>query len=294
MNITFLIGNGFDVGLGIKTSYSKFYEWYCPKVSKHEHINEFRRNIKDDVSRDVPAEEKTWADFELGLGQYTANFDAETVELFLDCLEDAQENIRTYLKEQEATFSIDNYTEESLVAFQRSLWKFFEDISDLEKDALKSTLSSVPNEHRVISFVTFNYTGILEQIIETIPNESLATWKHGSNAFAYKLNRNVIHVHGTTNVFPVLGVNDESQVAQKELLKTPQFAEYFFKAENVRALGQLWHTQAEAQISNSRVVCILGMSLGATDAKWWRKLAQWLKSSNARHLIIYWHEKVLA
>lgn len=28
MNVTFLIGNGFDINLGLKTSYKDFYEQY--------------------------------------------------------------------------------------------------------------------------------------------------------------------------------------------------------------------------------------------------------------------------
>ena len=98
-------------------------------------------------------------------------------------------------------------------------------------------------------------------------------------------------MHGTTESFPVLGVNDESQITNKELLETPQFKEMLVKAQNVHALGMLWHNQAEEQISNSRVICILGMSLGATDAKWWRKLVQWLKADSNRHIVLYWYEK---
>ena len=57
MNITFLIGNGFDVDQGIASSYSKFYEWYCDKPSEKKHIEDFRKNIKDDITRDVPDDE---------------------------------------------------------------------------------------------------------------------------------------------------------------------------------------------------------------------------------------------
>ena len=34
MNITFFIGNGFDLNLGLKTGYKSFYEYYtkaCPE-----------------------------------------------------------------------------------------------------------------------------------------------------------------------------------------------------------------------------------------------------------------------
>lgn len=291
MKITVLLGNGFDVSLGIKSSYGDFYKWYYGKPSDIKHIQDFRNAIKKDIMSDIPDDEKTWADFELGLGKYTENFTKETVDQFIDCLDDAQANIRLYLLEQEATFDIAHCTDASKVAFQKSLWNFYDEISDLEKGPMRGSLNAVPNEDREISFITFNYTDTLERILRVIPEGSLSTWKHGSSVYGYKLNRNILHVHGTTERFPVLGVNDESQIVNKELLNTPQFKEMLVKAENVRALGMLWHNQAEELISNSRVVCILGMSLGATDAKWWRKLVQWLKADGNRHTILYWHEK---
>ena len=63
------------------------------------------------------------------------------------------------------------------------------------------------------------------------------------------------------------------------------------KAECVNALGRLWHRQAEELISQSKVICIFGMSLGATDAKWWKKLVQWIKNDRNRHIVVYWYDK---
>lgn len=291
MRITVLLGNGFDVSFGIKSSYGDFYKWYCDKPSNIPHIQAFRNAIKEDILKDVPDDQKTWADFEVGLGQYTKNFTKETVDQFLECLDDAQAHIREYLLEQETAFGISKCTDESIQLFRKSLWDFYHEVSDLEKIPITTMLNNTPNQDREIAFVTFNYTDTLERILVAIPDEPLSTWKHGSSFFAYKLNRNILHVHGTTDSFPVLGVNDETQIANKELLETPQFKEMLIKAENVRALGMLWHNQAEELISNSRVVCILGMSIGSTDAKWWRKLVQWLKADGNRHIVLYWYEK---
>lgn len=291
MNITFLIGNGFDVDQGIASSYSKFYEWYCDKPSQKKHIENFRKNIKDDITRDVPDDEKTWADFELGLGRYTTKFTKETVEDFLDCLEDGQENIRKYLLEQEAKFDFDAYSDMAYKAFYHSIRDFYAEVSDLERPTIHNVINTHGQDGREIKFITFNYTNTLERIISKLPNDPFSTWKINGVTYSYRINRQVLHVHGTTEEFPVLGVNDESQIANRELLETPQFKEMMCKADSVRALGKLWHDEAEKQISNSKYVCILGMSLGDSDAKWWRKLNQWLKADSGRRLIIYWFEK---
>ena len=93
MRITFMVGNGFDLGLGIKSSYDDFYNWYCKIPSGKPHIQQFKQDIMADMDRNLLNDERTWADFELGLGAYTANFTKETVEEFLDCFEDAQMGI---------------------------------------------------------------------------------------------------------------------------------------------------------------------------------------------------------
>ena len=48
MQITFLVGNGFDIAAKIDTSYEAFYKWYCDIDSDKEHIKIFRKNIKED------------------------------------------------------------------------------------------------------------------------------------------------------------------------------------------------------------------------------------------------------
>lgn len=55
MNITFLLGNGFDIGLGLKTGYENFYDAYSEIQSKdNKNINSFNtmlknRNLDDNV-----------------------------------------------------------------------------------------------------------------------------------------------------------------------------------------------------------------------------------------------------
>jgi hypothetical protein len=78
MDITFLVGNGFDIAAGIKTSYRDFYNWYCNQPSASPCIEHFKREIQDDVKKGG----ENWSDFEIGLGKYTSRFDQETVEEF--------------------------------------------------------------------------------------------------------------------------------------------------------------------------------------------------------------------
>lgn len=279
------------MSLGIKSSYSEFYKWYCKTKTDSKHIQDFKDDINEEISTDIPPEERMWADFELGLGQYTTKFTPENAEQYLDCLEDATESIRQYLQSHEEHFEITNYTEQSKKDLANSMVNFYGELSDREKNEIKENIQAIPNENRELSFISFNYTSTLEKVLTVIPDTPIHSWNYSGSTYSYLLNRNIIHVHGTVNEFPILGVNDESQVANEALLNVPQFKELMFKANNVQELGRLWHSQAETQIANSRIVGVLGMSLGASDAKWWRLLVQWLKGSNKRHVILYWFEK---
>ncbi|WP_206912984.1 hypothetical protein IGL98_003183 [Enterococcus sp. DIV0840] len=68
MNITFLIGNGFDVSLGMESSYSSFYKY----IQENELLpnNIFTKLINKDIDK--------WSDFERMLGILTAYSDWES------------------------------------------------------------------------------------------------------------------------------------------------------------------------------------------------------------------------
>ena len=42
MNITFLVGNGFDLSAGLRTAYRDFYDWYCAQPSGNLDIQMFK------------------------------------------------------------------------------------------------------------------------------------------------------------------------------------------------------------------------------------------------------------
>ncbi len=291
MNITIMIGNGFDVSFGIESSYSSFYKWYCHQKSDIPHIDEFRKSINNEINSDIPPEKRMWADFEVGLGKYTRNFTPDNVNKYLECHSDAIKSIRKYLVDQDESFVVSDFSENSFLSFVKSLCNFYDEVSDIDKIPINRILNNNSLENRNIAFVTFNYTKTLEKIISKIPDAAFSSWQRNGKTYSYTLNRNVIHVHGTTDNSLILGVNDETQIENKELLNTPQFKEMMVKAESVELMGHLWQRDAETQISRSSFVCILGMSIGETDAKWWKKLIQWMKADGSRRILLYWFEK---
>ncbi|HCI65442.1 MAG TPA: hypothetical protein DER12_02225 [Lachnospiraceae bacterium] len=95
MNITFMIGNGFDLNIGLKTRYKDFILEYLKIDTKDDMLKKFKQDI--DRNADL------WSSAELAFGQYTNEFSCEKneVETFANCHENFCVNLAEYLKKQE-------------------------------------------------------------------------------------------------------------------------------------------------------------------------------------------------
>lgn len=296
MTITFLVGNGFDIAAGLNTSYSGFYEWYIkqpPRTEdKHGAIRDFKEEIDQYMSIKDPEDRKKshWADFEIGLGKYTANFTKETAEDFLDLYEDAHEGIITYLENERSKFETPFSDSKAIERFRQGIRNFYGELNPTERGIFSQLFQNDQPHNTQIKFVSFNYTDCLDVCINEVSKQPLSSWQY-SGTRTMTVVPSVLHTHGTTNHYPILGVFDESQIENKDLLTHPGFTEIMIKSQGVRAMGEHWYNETEKSISNSTVVCVCGMSLGETDAYWWKKIVDWLKGGTNRHFLIFWHTK---
>ena len=97
MEIVYLIGNGFDLNMGLKTKYSDFYSQYIKSESINESVLRLKQNIGKYLSKE--SSDINWADFELGFGRYTSRI--TSVEELINIYEDVNISLHHYIKEQE-------------------------------------------------------------------------------------------------------------------------------------------------------------------------------------------------
>lgn len=142
-----------------------------------------------------------------------------------------------------------------------------------------------------INFISYNYTDVLDRCIDKIKDITLKQWENSGNKHYIQINRKVLHIHGTSNEYSILGLSDETQVINRELLTASHFMSTMIKLQSVASIGQQWYAQADEIIRKSKIICIWGMSLGLSDSKWWNKITGWLKADKDRHLILFWHTK---
>lgn len=295
MTITFLVGNGFDIAAGINTSYSGFYGWYINQSPRTEDKHGAIKNFKEEIDKYMrikdPAERQKsrWADFEIGLGQYTDKFTKETVDDFLELYEDAHEGLCTYLENECSKFDNDIADPDTIAGLKDGIAHFYQELKPTERDSVANLLIGDRAHDTVVKFISFNYTDSLDAVAKVLSKTPLQTWEYGGATRKMIAQSSVLHAHGTTSNAPILGVFDDSQVANKELLNCPGIRQALIKSRSVQTAGERWYSEADQQIDNSQIICIWGMSLGITDARWWKKIVSWLRANPAHQVVVFWH-----
>lgn len=101
MNITFLLGNGFDIGLGLKSGYKNFYSYFIENSSDHN-------MIKKEIEADKKENYSNWSDLEIALGKFTKNVSKETLNEFIKDKIEMDTLLKQYLKNEEKIFKYDD------------------------------------------------------------------------------------------------------------------------------------------------------------------------------------------
>ena len=282
MDVTFLIGNGFDIGVGLPSKFVDFFPVYEKNSKgKPDEIRELANNIGKDY--------ETWADFEAALGQYTAQFTPDQKKKIEKQVEDFLIDFGKYLKNQERNIRYRN-KQDIANKMKKAIRDFYLSLQRLAAEDIRHIMSIYGTESITYNFVSFNYTNILEKCLNTIPDKIVATRKIGEKLIDDKIGK-VIHAHGTYGDSPVMGVGDAQQIANKELSRDRWFTDRFVKSDLCRRINNANDSDALFEINKSTIICIYGMSLGKTDIRWWKALMEWLSQDRNRRLVIFHYDE---
>ena len=275
MNILFLIGNGFDVNLGMHTSYADFYEYYVNKQSPSKNVETLKNNIAQYKNTNK------WYDLEKGLGLYTA--DVKSTNELREAYFDINDELKNYLKLQLSTTTLtDVKLTEKIKKDLASPERYF---TRRQQKEIGNFISSTSNTHDYINVITFNYTDTIEKILEVgNRNISLELSRKNSNGFK-RILQSINHIHGTLDDPElIMGVNDISQIIKEEFRNDDRVLDILVKPITTLNRGDLMDDNCENLINNADLICLFGLSIGETDNKWWLSIAQHVKDSSARIL----------
>lgn len=282
MNITFLIGNGFDRNLGLDTQYSDFTKHYKSLKPASENIRKFQEHIDDD--------KELWFDAEIAIGKYTGHFAEGEAEAYSECHTDFCVQLSEYLKEQEKRINYEKSSDAINEAFAK-INSVIQSFPTQERERLNSIYHNRRGESIHFNFICFNYTRTLDECISIAKKNPSTVGKHnvGNQVFNHSIDQ-VCHVHGTVDKEMVFGVNDESQIAKLEIFNCENgdiYKSAIIKIQTNESYLENTDTKAKEIIESSNLIYVFGMSIGDTDKLWWDRICTWLSASSDRHLILH-------
>lgn len=219
MEILYIIGNGFDLNLDLKTSYNDFYQYYKTVEVDNPNV----QKLKDNISQTY----ESWADLELALGNYTQHLDK--LEELDDILFDIGEKLSRYLHLKESkleNYEINKKKFFNYLCFPENLFL------PADKETLLGIMSKWKNHQWNLNIYTFNYTTVIEKIFGDDQKNVLLGY-HGNNIPIHL--GEIKHIHGYLDNDMVIGVNDISQIENESFHKNRDVLESIVKSECNRA-----------------------------------------------------------
>lgn len=269
MKITYLIGNGFDINLGLKTGYKDFYKYYFEQKSKTDVIGKFKQDLNESFEK--------WSDLEFELGKYTTKFQ-NNEHGFISLLDDIQDSLADYLRTQQISFDLTNNMRTKII---KDIFEPSQYLNQRELNEFKKYIST--QSHGEANLITFNYTQSLEKILKLECHIPISNGRINS----------IYHIHGTVDSNMILGVNDITQIENENFRESKKLRNHFVKPQMNFDAGTLRGAHSKKTINNADLICIYGMSLGATDKIWWQTINNRLAAKqHPTVLIIFAHENI--
>lgn len=257
----------------MKTRYSDVYNGYITTPSATDNIAAFKTDLHNDKHRNY----KMWSDFEIGMGEYAKSFKTESD--FIECIRDFKAYMVQHLLNEQNKLA---KRWESDLRNLRSYARFLDDsvrncTNSLTPNAKRRIDNVIRKQPTNYSFISFNYTTILDFFVECY-NRDIYTPKQ-TYSFA-----DPIHLHGRLNEDVILGVDNEEQISNNFEL-TVRGRRAFIKPRINQDYDQGRVEEARSIISSSDMICVYGMSFGASDLSWTSAIMEWLQHDSSHHLI---------
>ena len=271
MRILYLLGNGFDLQLDLKTRYEDFYKYYSKLPSSDSRIKSLKDHINNNNIETRDGKIIDWSDLEMALGKYTEEL--ESYEDLRTIYLDINIALINYLKTQEDLLKKD---EQFFSKLKTDLAIPEQYLSTNGRLGYSALISAEPTQ---LDILTFNYTRCFERIF--------GEGEIGLNSKNYKTTvKDVLHIHGDLSMPNVLiGVNDPSQIANESLREDINIQEMLIKPSTNDMLDVQRNQKFINKIRSAQIIIIYGASLGDSDKVWRDLLAERLEAKNVYVLI---------
>ena len=120
-----------------------------------------------------------WSDLELQLGRKVSAVNEQSLIQFYDDKNELDELLMEYLEEEQERFVIsDKNKKEIQNEFSRSIKELTKGFTQDDLDSIKDTKRHFNNEEHCIQFITYNYTAVLDRIVESCKKDNVHVGNH--------------------------------------------------------------------------------------------------------------------
>lgn len=265
MKVVYLIGNGFDLNLGLKTAYSDFYKYYLNCIDNDVQISQLKLHLKHDKNNE--GKYQYWSDLEIAMGEYTKEFSRrEDMEKVYNNLND---NLRDYIMSVEQNGIQDDIDKNKLKKDLAHPEEYLREVFKVDFRSFVKKWETHPYETYIISF---NYTNTIEKILNMNGPIEIGRTIYQRSNLLYP----IIHIHGLSNA-PLIGLNDASQIGNDLFRDDIDTQEFLLKPKINEAVGHLNDRKSFELINQANLIYLFGVSLGETDKLWWEAVGERLK-----------------
>ena len=289
MNILYLIGNGFDLRLGLPTRYEDFLEYYkkCPPlfdVSEASNVTDYKTLFFRKLEDQLELGNEQWKDLELALGKFTIEF-GDDVDGFRAFYEDINFALLDYLKEVTKEFQATE--EESNKLYDDFLYPE-QYLRPIEQNQFRDIIPE--SQHYKADVITFNYTSSFEALSKDVLSKDGDYRRSNGYNLRYC---GITHIHGSLEDSApelLLGVDNSEQIENIGFKDKEDVIDFLIKPQGNQNYGVLVDAKCKDLISDAHLICLFGLSLGDTDKTWWASIRQRFLSSDSVALLYFHYE----
>lgn len=289
MQASILFGNGLDLGYGLQTSYSNFYDYLIHLEDQDEKLskNMIFRKLKEDYDTDRL---EYWKDYEVKLGALTQDFD--DIEKFDEDKMEIDLYLEKFLSDENSKLNNIDINSKDL------LNKIIPLIGQCQREEdqviLQKLLDNHGSGHMYLKPISFNYTDTVYKIFDikepnVINAHILNIPTNGYNVYVNK----PFYLHGTLGDDMVIGINDANQILNSQWSENEEACDVLLKPRLLSQSGQQHMKKFKEIINSSHLICCYGLSVGETDKEYWIEIKQRLLKGDCL-FIIYVHDNALS
>lgn len=287
-----LIGNGFDLALGLRTSYTDFRNFIEVKYGSAKSKNLIYKALEEHTGGN-------WSDLEKKLGEIFKKSTWEGIFKSSDSVIDGEElqfsinesrenlidDLIEHLKLEKKVLEKIQIDDEVKKNMFGGIQRLFSPTIARDQDILKNH-QNLYGEDIYFHTISFNYTDSFSYLFNKI---EISDYSIGRKFIRY----DTLFPHGTSEIGTTIGVNDETQLLgynEGESVLETDTAKFLIKTLKKEYGQDNQYEDALQQVSKADIIIIYGMSFGETDKVWWEAIEKRLLEYKKSIAIVFSYE----